>query len=238
MSAPAHPVSPRRSERVLVLNGLFMMDVGKATLKEALGNLRQSAAELHAWDYVERTLSGIARQQSDLDNAIRANLQHWKWERLARVDRNLMRLGCYEMLHTKDHPFQVYISEAVDLAKEYGDDNSGGFVNGVLDAIWRNRHAPLPIPQPEPQPIVEEIAPEVEVVPVVEEPFSPRIRIAIGDPLSSGVTFEGEPAQTHFPSIPVVVVEEDELFEEEELVDDEDLVHEEEEVPPEPIEHS
>jgi N utilization substance protein B len=140
----SHPISPRRKERILVFQALFMMDVGKATLDEAISNVRSLDMDPSAWAYVEGTIRGIVADLDQIDEAIRVQLQNWSWERLARVDRNLMRIATYEMAHSRDLPFHVFISEAIDLAKEYGDDSSGGFINGVLDAIWRSRQAQTP----------------------------------------------------------------------------------------------
>ena len=141
MTTPArsHPISPRRKERILVLQALFMMDVGGASLSEALSNVRTLDMGEDGWAYVDRTTRGIVGELEEIDEAIRAHLQHWSWDRLARVDRNLLRIGSWEMIHSTDLPFHVFISEAVDLAKEYSDEGSSGFINGVLDAIWHAR---------------------------------------------------------------------------------------------------
>ncbi len=146
--------------------------------------MREQVPEPGAWKYVETTTTGTVQEMISIDDAIRAHLQHWSWDRLARVDRNLLRLACWEMLHHQDQPFQVYISEAVDLAKEYSDDNSGGFVNGVLDAIWRDRKkirltsGPLPERKPLAEP---ERKPEPVVVLETEPEPAHRIRVTLAE---------------------------------------------------------
>jgi N utilization substance protein B len=70
-----------------------------------------------------------------LDTLIRQYSEHWRLERMAAVDRNLLRVALYELLYQPDIPTKVVINEAVELAKRYGTDESGAFVNGILDRI-------------------------------------------------------------------------------------------------------
>ena len=72
-----------------------------------------------------------------LDNIIARHSRHWKLERIARMELAILRLALFELLHMPDVPAKVVINEAVELAKDFGDDNSGTFVNGVLDAVAR-----------------------------------------------------------------------------------------------------
>ena len=83
-----------------------------------------------AWDLV----LGVWQTRSELDKLIESHSNHWKIERIARIELTILRLALYEMLHRPDIPVKVAINEAVELAKQFGDDNSRGFVNGILDA--------------------------------------------------------------------------------------------------------
>lgn len=117
------------------MNALFSMDVGGATVEEALDSVRQEATEAQAWNFVEEFITGVVREQAALDLRLQELCDNWSWERLARVDRNLLRMGAFELKHRPDTPAAIAINEAVELAKVYGDARSPQFVNGVLDAF-------------------------------------------------------------------------------------------------------
>lgn len=131
--------SARRRERTLAFQSLFMLDVGQVTEQDALDYISEATPEPELQLWTAERVRGTWSQRVDLDNTIQAHLQNWHWDRVGRVERSLMRLAAYEMLHCHDLPFSAAISEAVDLAKEYGDAKSAPFVNGVLDSVWRSR---------------------------------------------------------------------------------------------------
>ena len=130
-------VSPRRRERVLAFQALFMLDVGQVSLQTALDYVNTENLDLGLRDWLERRVSATWEGRERWDALIKSHLQNWSWERIGRVERNLMRLAVFEMLECEDLKFSAAISEAVDLAKEYGDEKAGPFINGVLDACWR-----------------------------------------------------------------------------------------------------
>lgn len=120
----------RRRAREIILKALFQRDFRQASSDELLTG--------HAVDdYVREVLAGIERRQGELDELICSHTRGWRLERLHSVDRNLLRLAIYELLYRPDVPPQVVIDEAVELAKKYGSEQSGRFVNGMLDCIWR-----------------------------------------------------------------------------------------------------
>ena len=125
----------RRQARILVLNALFQMDVGGASVEEALGNVAQEAKEPSLLNFVTEMTRGIMEQKERLDRLIECKAENWSLERIARVDRNLLRMGIYELLFRPDVPASVAINEAVELAKRYGDEKSGAFVNALLDSV-------------------------------------------------------------------------------------------------------
>lgn len=86
--------------------------------------------------FAEELVSGVLTHRAALDEQLRAHATNWRLERMAAVDRNVLRLAAYELLHT-DTPREVLIDEAVDLARRFGGDRSPGFVNGILDALAR-----------------------------------------------------------------------------------------------------
>ena len=86
-------------------------------------------------EFANRIVRGCESEQERIDEIIRAVSQHWRLERMTRVDRNILRLATFELLAMDDIPRRVTLNEAVELAKRYGSEGSPGFVNGVLDRI-------------------------------------------------------------------------------------------------------
>ncbi len=82
-----------------------------------------------------RYVRGIKSHRGEIDRIVSSKLENWTMDRLSAVDRNILRLGTYELLYEMDVPIEVTIDEMIEIAKKYGTDNSGKFVNGVLDRI-------------------------------------------------------------------------------------------------------
>lgn len=90
-------------------------------------------------EFTVQLVEGVAAHHAELDEAIASRLQGWTLDRMPAVDRNILRLGVYEVLYG-DAPDEVAISEAVALARELSTDESPGFVNGVLATVVREQH--------------------------------------------------------------------------------------------------
>ena len=88
--------------------------------------------------YADTIVRGVADNLDAIDKKVTAASQNWRLERMSRVDRNLLRLGTWELMFRTDVPRAVILDEAVELAKSFGTDESSGFVNGVLDRIAEN----------------------------------------------------------------------------------------------------
>ena len=86
-------------------------------------------------EFADELVIGCAKAQEQLDAKIRSVSKHWRLERMARVDRNIIRLATFELMHQPDIPRRVTLNEAVELAKRFGNEESPAFVNGVLDRI-------------------------------------------------------------------------------------------------------
>ena len=125
----------RRRARDLALQVLFQLDVGRMPLDEALAAAQRDDASVD-WEFVEEVSRGTAAHASELDTLITRHLSGWTLDRLASIDRVILRMALYELRYLSTPPGAV-INEAVELAKRYGTDESGGFVNGVLGAIHR-----------------------------------------------------------------------------------------------------
>ena len=94
-----------------------------------------SAEEESMRTFADPLIRGVLECQKELDEQIRKYAQNWRLERMAVVDRNVLRLAIYEMLHRDDIPPVVSINEAVDIAKRFSTEDSGKFVNGILDKV-------------------------------------------------------------------------------------------------------
>jgi transcription antitermination protein NusB len=99
----------------------------------ALTNVLEEEEKMDA--YLQQLVLGFIENQERIDGHIRENLEKWSFDRLAKVDRNILRLGVYELLFVEDVPNKVVINEAVEIAKIFGDDQSSKFINGVLSKV-------------------------------------------------------------------------------------------------------
>lgn len=126
----------RRKGREGALQVLYQIDLSGVDPLRALELYwRTLASDRDGEDFTNLLIRGWAEQRDAVDERIRSVSEHWRLERMARVDRNILRLATYELLAVSDIPPRVTINEAVELAKRYGAEGSAGFVNGVLDRI-------------------------------------------------------------------------------------------------------
>jgi transcription antitermination factor NusB len=133
-----------KAGRTLAFQGLYALEMGALSLPETKNCMADHAASPALLEDSFRVVTLVSSLIPSLDAKISSVLQNWRIERLAKVDKNLIRLGCYELQQlagdTKDKTDQRMvraISCYVDIIKEYGDLKSSGFVNGVLDALWK-----------------------------------------------------------------------------------------------------
>jgi N utilization substance protein B len=129
-------MDPRTLARECAVQILFQMELGRQAPEEAFALYWPSRdVPPDVRDMAERLARGTALDREDIDALIRSALEHWRLERMPVVDRNILRLAIFEFLHEATTPPIVVIDEAIDLAKKYGGEDSGHFVNGVLDAL-------------------------------------------------------------------------------------------------------
>lgn len=122
----------RRIAREKALQALYQIDIVDAEVQTAM----ESALNGTESDpYFETLVTGIIEKREQLDALIRNNLENWTLERLANIDRNLLRIAAYEMIYSEDVPTNVAMDEAIEIAKRFGDDQSSSFVNAVLSKI-------------------------------------------------------------------------------------------------------
>lgn len=101
-------------------------------------NMERYKEDIDDTEFVDRLINGVLEQLAALDEQLQPLAPDWPLAQVARIDRNILRLGLYELLHLKDDvPPRVAINEAVELAKSFGSDNSSKFINGVLGTAYR-----------------------------------------------------------------------------------------------------
>lgn len=122
----------RHEARALILRCLYRLEFRDDPLEEILG---EEELDDQA-DFIRERLQGILKHKEEIDTIISRRAVGWGLDRLALVDRNILRLAIYELLYT-DLPGEVVIDEAVELAKEYGTERAPSFVNGILDRVWK-----------------------------------------------------------------------------------------------------
>lgn len=133
----------RHVSRSIVLQTLFEWDLNaieRKQVNEVLDrNIEEFAPNKTDKPFMEKLLDGILSKQSELDLVITKAAPEWPIERISPVDRNILRLGLYELLFAdrSEVPAKVAINEAIELAKQFGGDNSSRFVNGVLGAVYK-----------------------------------------------------------------------------------------------------
>lgn len=123
----------RREAREFLLTALYRCEFLPTTLEE----LFKETDPEDQRSYIETVFNGIRDHQPEIDQMLGAKTIGWKFERLALLDRNILRLGLYELLYFDDIPPEVALDEAVELAKKFGTEQARKFINGILDRIWK-----------------------------------------------------------------------------------------------------
>jgi N utilization substance protein B len=129
---------PRHRAREAALRALYLWEIGGVTPQQAIGvYFREHAADAggDVMSFATAIIEGTVADLAAIDALITAHSQHWRLERLAVIDRLVLRLAVWELRHETETPPPVVINEAIELARRFGTDDSVRFVNGVLDAI-------------------------------------------------------------------------------------------------------
>lgn len=131
----------RRSRaREVALQLLFWRDVNPTIQRPAIERfIRERLHDAAHEPYCFALFDGVTAQAAALDEQLAAAAENWRVSRMAAVDRNVLRLGAYELLHNAETPPAVAINEAIELARRYGSKDSPAFVNGILDRINQSR---------------------------------------------------------------------------------------------------
>lgn len=129
----------RKKARIGAMQALFSMDINDDFSIESLNLFMENNLFLgDEVDYINRVVPDILDKMDVVDSTIEKNLKGWTIQRLAKVDRQILRIAVYEFLYKDDIPPEVSINEAVEIARVYGSDDSPKFINGILGSIYRS----------------------------------------------------------------------------------------------------
>ena len=140
----------RRTAREMAVQMLYQSDLGGSPLPHIFSSFdvseylsgehgRQKRRVEDAFEYAQTLVRGTVDHREEIDSMIRGQADNWRLERMPAVDRNILRLAVFELLAEDDVPPLVVLDEAVELAKRFGSEHSGRFVNGLLDGLMRAR---------------------------------------------------------------------------------------------------
>ena len=127
----------RRKAREVALQVLYQLDVLKIDVKEAVElfwNNFDAPDEVRTFSSL--LIEGTWLNIDEIDSLISSSSENWSISRMSKVDKNILRMAVYELLYCHDIPPKVTLNEAIDLGKVYGSENSGSFINGILDALY------------------------------------------------------------------------------------------------------
>jgi N utilization substance protein B len=134
----------RRKAREVTLQVLYALDVQDIGLHEAIDLFWANfEAPEEVRKFSTSLIEGTWNHREQINDLIGGSSENWTMARMSRVDKSLLRMAVYELLYCQDIPPKVTLNEAIDLAKIYGSENSGAFINGILDALygklrWKN----------------------------------------------------------------------------------------------------
>ncbi|HMB26249.1 MAG TPA: transcription antitermination factor NusB [Patescibacteria group bacterium] len=135
-------MSNRHLARTIALQTLFEWDFHnkeKKSLDEVINyNFKSFAPEFNDHSFTEKIIHGVTEKIEKIDNYVKKYAPEWPLEQITTVDRNILRIGIYELIFDPDIPAKVAINEAIEIAKTFGGESSGKFVNGVLGSIYKD----------------------------------------------------------------------------------------------------
>jgi N utilization substance protein B len=139
-------VGRRRLAREIALQALYVADVSRTPAAEAFAIVtrRDDDADEATLEFARALALGTLERLEEIDGIIQARAENWAMNRMAAVDRNVLRLAAYELVARPDTPVGVVIDEAIEIVRKYSAEEATRFVNGILDALKALREAPKP----------------------------------------------------------------------------------------------
>jgi N utilization substance protein B len=136
----------RTKAREYALKILYAIDITGEDAQKCIDTFWQDLADVEPQvrAFTDSLVAGVCKHRESIDKLISEHTTNWELKRIAVIDRNVLRFATYELLFKDDIPPKVSINEAIDIAKKYGDKDSGKFVNGVLDNINKTERKPHP----------------------------------------------------------------------------------------------
>jgi N utilization substance protein B len=126
----------RRRSREFALQVLYQLDIAKQDAVRAMAQWKDHfSPKGERDDFVERIVLGVIEHRQEIDRLIEQYSENWRLDRMNLVDLNILRMATFELLYLEDIPPKVTLNEAIDLGKRYGTEDSGSFINGILDRI-------------------------------------------------------------------------------------------------------
>ena len=126
----------RTLARECALKILYRMEISKDSMEDSAKDFWSIETPVkEVQDFANSIVKGTCENLSSIDEILSKYADNWEIKRMAVIDKNILRMGIYEILYKEDIPPKVAINEAIDLAKKYGDVDSGKFVNGILDKV-------------------------------------------------------------------------------------------------------
>lgn len=136
MGRSRHDSIPRKKTREFALQVLYQLNIAKQDVLTALTQFEEHFISHGEGDeFLKRLVQGVLEHCPELDRLIEQYSENWRLDRINLVDRNILRMALFELLYCEDIPPKVTINEAIDLGKRYGSEDTGSFINGILDRI-------------------------------------------------------------------------------------------------------
>ncbi len=130
------PAGMRRKSREAALHLLYSLDMNPLPLQDAIELYRSHFAQQpEVWAYAAELVKGVHEHLDEIDQMVSEASKNWKVERMARVDRNILRLATCELKYRQDIPVRVCINEALEIARRFSTEEARAFINGILDKI-------------------------------------------------------------------------------------------------------
>ena len=129
----------RRKARITAMQALYMHETVNKSKENLLSlDWLEEKLEEESMNFVQNLISGTIEKINELDEIIKSFSKNWKFERISSIDKSVLRIAIYELKYIDSIPFAITINEAIEIAKLYGGENSGQFINGILDSVRKN----------------------------------------------------------------------------------------------------
>jgi N utilization substance protein B len=126
----------RRRSREFALQVLYQLDITKQDAVQTLSQFRNHFNQHeNSNGFAERIVLGVLEHGREIDRLLEQYSENWRLDRMSMIDRNILRMAIFELIYCEDIPPKVTLNEAIELGKRYGSEDSGSFINGILDRI-------------------------------------------------------------------------------------------------------